>query len=75
MNTRHCIIYFSFIADVYVELEGGRQAGMDLSAKKSTSDTPISKKAREPRSFSANDEELEAHAKLVEGLTNPIWRD
>jgi len=63
------------LADVYIELEGGRQAGMDLSLnpKKPTGQTAI-KKAREPRQFAPSEDELKVHDALIEKLDNPIWK-
>jgi len=60
------------LAEVYIELEGGRQGGMDLAMEKaSLSFAP--KKKREPRSFPVKPEELQEHAHFIQQLDNPIW--
>lgn len=67
------------LAEVYLELIGGRQHGMSLANQK---DAPASgqkqqkteRKAREPRKYAANDEELAAHGALMEKLKEPLWK-
>lgn len=61
------------LADVYVELEGGRQTGLELTMK--TSDQPIirEKKARPQRQFPLSDSEKQAHADFVKKLKDPVW--
>ncbi|MCB1558165.1 MAG: DNA polymerase III subunit epsilon [Alphaproteobacteria bacterium] len=74
------------LADVYLELQGGRQHGLGLSGdeKKHSSsqeniqgdvrmNIPKSRPYREPREFVPSAEELEAHAKMVSGLKDSIW--
>lgn len=70
------------LAQVYVELHGGRQIGLDLAAD---SQMPGSakvtilgaateqRKRREPRPHTASPAELARHAQFVEGLKNAIW--
>ncbi len=60
------------LADVYIELLGGRQAGLDLTVQK-TNIVEGPKKTRAPRSFPISDEELTAHAEFVKTLKNPVW--
>lgn len=63
------------LADVYLELVGGRQAGLEFS----NSGQPISalgpntRPRRPPRVHVPTTEELTAHAVLVAELKNPIW--
>lgn len=61
------------LADVYIELLGGRQAGMDLSVDTGPKIVAGPKKVRERRSFKVSESELAAHAAFVEKLKNPIW--
>tara|TARA_R110002096_G_scaffold31957_12_gene93235 strand:+ start:2650 stop:3315 length:666 start_codon:yes stop_codon:yes gene_type:complete len=62
------------LAEVYIELLGGRQGGMDLAvAKAAVAAAP--KKKREPRSFPVKEEELQAHAEFIKELDNPIWNN
>lgn len=61
------------LADVYIELLGGRQAGLDLAVDNGASFDRIQKKPREPRQFPASDDELVAHAEFIKFLKNPVW--
>lgn len=64
------------LAQVYVELTGGRQIGLGL-----VSETPepvvatFSPKSvvRPPRTFAASAAELAAHAAFLEEIANPLW--
>ena len=68
------------LAQVYVELTGGRQIGLSLSDTRrdgrisaaSVSRSPA-RTAREARPHAASADELTRHAEFVRGLTNPIW--
>jgi len=63
------------LAEVYLELIGGRQPGL-LLAKEGASADEIAQKEREfrePRPHSATEEELAAHAAFLEKVKNPIW--
>lgn len=68
------------LAQVYVELTGGRQIGLGLMAEASSiaiesADTaPVAPTAvRAARVFSASPAELERHAAFVAGLKDPLW--
>jgi len=66
------------LADVYLELRGGRQHGLSLKDDKAESDVlgSLSSKERimrEPRAHSATTEELSAHAQLLKKLKDPLW--
>ncbi|MBL4639957.1 MAG: DNA polymerase III subunit epsilon [Kordiimonadaceae bacterium] len=60
------------LAEVYIELLGGRQGGMDLSVEKA-SVALGPKKERTPRSFPVDEEELKAHVEFIKELKDPIW--
>jgi len=68
------------LAEVYLELIGGRQHGLGLAAQKSASAAQASqaskanRKRREPRTFQISDTEKAAHAALLEKLNDPIWK-
>lgn len=68
------------LAEVYLELLGGRQHGLGLAAetKKTTQAAQQTMRAkrefREPRVHSANDDELKAHQELLEKIKDPIWK-
>ncbi|MES2754388.1 MAG: DNA polymerase III subunit epsilon [Pseudomonadota bacterium] len=66
------------LAQVYVELTGGRQIGLGLVATAPAAALaagvaqPIAV-VRPARAFAASEAELVAHAAFVAGLTNPLW--
>lgn len=68
------------LAQVYVELTGGRQIGLELAAETMATATVSTlvvttrtRVRREPRPHSASEEELAAHAAFVETLKSPVW--
>ena len=68
------------LAQVYVELTGGRQIGLQLavdntSAEKSaaTHFTPKTGEYRAPRPHAASLAELERHKAFLESLQSPLW--
>ncbi len=66
------------LAEVYLELLGGRQRGLELSAhtsgkgKNTKKDTE--REHRKPRPHAPSEEELKAHAGLIEKLDDPLWK-
>jgi DNA polymerase-3 subunit epsilon len=63
------------LAEVYLELIGGRQPGLTLVSDNSAAG-PAAAGTREPREarpHAATPAELEAHKAFVEKLTDPIW--
>lgn len=64
------------LAEVYVELTGGRQSGLalaDESSPRAGGAAPSSRPVRLPRPHAPSPEELAAHAAFLETLTDPIW--
>ena len=67
------------LAQVYVELTGGRQIGLGLVADAGTvsiqqSARPVTiREPRPPRPHSALTEELERHRAFIAKLVNPLW--
>jgi len=69
------------LAEVYLELLGGRQRGLVMEEEKNSksvtqtislkSDKPF----REPRAFALNKDEEKAHQEMLDGLKNPIWKN
>jgi DNA polymerase III subunit epsilon len=74
-RTKHgALLDAELLAEVYLELRGGRQTGLSLAADKGGDDQNFQKsKIRPPRPHSASDEELAAHAAFLEKLTDPVW--
>lgn len=71
------------LAEVYLELLGGRQHGLglaaDMGADRSvavvSSQAKRARSYKEPRAHSASAEELAAHKAMLEDITDPIWGD
>lgn len=65
------------LAQVYVELTGGRQIGLGLAAApiaEATSDTiMVRAEIRAPRVHAASAAELAAHAEFLKGVREPLW--
>lgn len=62
------------LAEVYLELVGGRQPGLGLAADSAAAAAAVERRAREPRPHAPSAEELAAHARFIDGLEEPIWR-
>jgi DNA polymerase-3 subunit epsilon len=66
------------LAQVYVELTGGRQIGLTLVTETVETATTVAVAAaaavvRPPRTFAANPAELAAHAAFLKEIANPLW--
>ena len=66
------------LAEVYLELLGGRQHGMSLDTQNAASDTPgvtggNSYAGRNPRVVKASKEENAAHQDMIEQLNRSLW--
>lgn len=69
------------LAEVYLQLLGGRQHGMMLGAENTGKDqsqavttlSPKDRPFREPREFKPSAEELAAHHDMLEKLKDPMW--
>lgn len=73
-RTKHgALLDSEILAEVYLELMGGKQAGLELVQKKKQVLNVTEKKERAPRSFPPSREELEAHQKFISKLKEPIW--
>ncbi len=77
-RTKHgALLDSELLAEVYLELIGGRQPDLDLlTARKSGagSRTEVDRPVRPPRPHAPSELEDEAHAALVARLSDPIWR-
>ncbi len=67
------------LAEVYLELLGGLQRGLELGQERvvSKDGAPVKtkeRKFREPRTFNASAEELAAHQEFLNELNEPIWK-
>ncbi len=81
-RTRHgALLDAELLAQVYVELTGGRQIGLELAAEDRgslvTSVVKVNsvRQFRPPRPHSASAEELTAHVAFLKTVTTPLWSD
>lgn len=65
------------LAEVYLELVGGREPGLGLAAEASKTSSQqtqvVDRKARTPRPHTWTEEEAAAHATFLERVKNPLW--
>ena len=63
------------LAEVYLELLGGRQPGFELqkTAMSMPGAQPAQRSPRPPRAHAPSDDELRAHAAMLQRLKDPIW--
>jgi len=66
------------LAQVYVELTGGRQIGLGLVSDARVEERPIQTSTapaivRPARVFAASEEELTRHAAFLKSVSNPLW--
>ncbi len=83
LRVKHgALIDAQLLAQVYIELTGGRQIGFslaptdferDVAPTRPADAAPIIVKVRPPRPHFASEEELQRHAAFVAGLVDPIW--
>lgn len=77
-RTKHgALLDAELLAEVYLELMGGRQRGFGLAEDTgggSVAVVPIERIARPPRPHNASEEELAAHREFLERLTEPVWK-
>ena len=64
------------LAEVYLELMGGKQATLELSApsKKKIAKNPGAQKAIIVSKIKATEEEIKLHKTFVKNLKNPLWQ-
>lgn len=83
-RTKHgALLDAELLAQVYVELTGGRQIGLELAAETAAAQASLStitlvrreRTFRPPRPHAASVEELAAHAAFLETVKSPLWHD
>jgi DNA polymerase-3 subunit epsilon len=84
-RTKHgALLDAELLAEVYLELRGGRQPGLGLGAAEASAATaqneatlsvpvPVAIEARAPRPHAPTAEELAAHEAFVSTLFQPLW--
>jgi DNA polymerase III subunit epsilon len=75
-RTKHgALLDAELLAEVYLELVGGRQQGFSLEEDVDlASGLQANAEVRPPRPHAVSDEERAAHAAFLETITNPIWK-
>jgi len=76
-RTKHgALLDSELLAEVYLQLIGGRQPGLELAVSRSAAQTAaqaVERVARPPRPHAPPPEELAAHEAFVGKLKNAIW--
>jgi DNA polymerase-3 subunit epsilon len=77
-TTHNALLDCTLLADVYLELVGGRQPGLGLAAQPvakaaAVGVVPAAIGARTPRLLSVSETDLAAHEAFVARLKEPIW--
>ena len=75
MRVHHgALLDAQLLAQVYVELTGGRQIGFDLMEEAvATAVAAAAREYRTPRLFRPSESELERHAAFIAKLKDPVW--
>lgn len=82
-RTKHgALLDSELLAEVYLELRGGRQRGLQLTTQKenlkkqsATGSSPKrTRKVIPSRSFQPSKAELDQHQQLIKKLTSPLWQ-
>lgn len=81
-RTKHgALLDAELLAQLYVELQGGRQIGLELAAEARLMteqsvigiSSSVTRTYRSPRPHAASEEELARHAEFMAGFSEPIW--
>lgn len=74
-TTHNALLDCKLLADVYVELTGGRQRGLSLATETAQLAVAVYEHAgpRTPRLVVPSEAELAAHGALVAKLKDPVW--
>jgi DNA polymerase-3 subunit epsilon len=76
-TTHNALLDCRLLADVYVELTGGRQRGLTLTAASQAEQSFAYTRptARTPIIILPTEAQLSAHALFVDRLTDPVWQN
>ena len=74
-TTHNALLDCRLLADVYVELTGGRQRGLSLAAQSSAAPVAVYEHSgpRTGRLVEVSEADLAAHAAFVARLKDPVW--
>lgn len=81
-RTKHgALLDAELLADVYLELKGGRQTGLSLDADNVSDNTQqdsvalnANMQTKAARTFAITDQERSAHEVFIKNLNDPIWK-
>jgi DNA polymerase-3 subunit epsilon len=75
-TTHNALLDCKLLADVYVELTGGRQRGLSLASDRVRAPVTVYTHAgeRTPRLFQPSEADLAAHEAFIGRLKDPLWR-
>ena len=74
-RTKHgALLDAELLAEVYLELVGGRQPGLSLAAEAKVESTSGERAARQARIHEPSAAELAAHESFLEKIEDPIWK-
>ncbi|MDR3520484.1 MAG: DNA polymerase III subunit epsilon [Acidocella sp.] len=73
-TTHNALLDCKLLAEVYVELTGGRQRGLTLETEQALAFAQYERSAtRTPRPIVVSEEALQKHAEFVKRLKDPVW--
>lgn len=74
-TTHNALLDCRLLADVYVELTGGRQRGLSLATESARLAVTVYEHAgpRTPRLVRPTEAEVQAHAAMIAKLKDPVW--
>jgi DNA polymerase III subunit epsilon len=74
-TTHNALLDCRLLAEVYVELTGGRQRGLSLATEKAPAAVAVYAHTgpRVPRRILPSEAELAAHAAMLDRLKDPVW--
>jgi DNA polymerase-3 subunit epsilon len=76
-TTHNALLDCRLLADVYIELTGGRQRGLSLEAEETGPRMPAivyaAAAGRQPRPITPSADELAAHEGFIKRLKEPVW--
>ena len=73
-TTHNALLDVKLLAEVYLQLRGGRQTGLELGAAPAVQALSMEDRApRTPRPLAPSAAQLEAHAAFVATLKEPLW--
>ncbi len=74
-RTKHgALVDAQLLAEVYIELTGGRQTHLFKEEASKENAIYINKERREPRIFAVNQNELQEHEEFLKLLKDPLWK-